>query len=578
MAAHELLSRLSRQVGVEPRGDAELSGLTHDSRRIRPGWGFFAVPGASADGHLYAPAAVAAGAAALVVERLLDLDVPQLVVPSVRQAMGPLAAAFYGYPSEKLSVVGVTGTNGKTTTCRLLSAAMEAEGWRTGEIGTLGAHLPGATTPLGLTTPEAPDLQALLSDMAQVGVRGVGLEVSSVALDQARVDGTHFALGVFTGLRPEHLDYHGTLEHYYASKARLFEPRRCRQAVISIDTPWGLRLAAQARIPLITFGESSLADVRMEVRDRGLEGITVRLAGAGHDVVLPTRLIGRVNATNVAAAYLAARLLGVSPEAARSGIARCQAPSGRFEIIDAGQPYLVVVDFAHTPDALERLIATARGLAAPSGRLSVVVGHAGGRDRFNRQAMGHVAAQADRVVLTTDSPGDEDPLTILEQLKIGALLAGGREITVEVDRRLAIDAAISWAEADDVVLIVGRGHEQTQHFGSRSVHFDDRDEARQAIARRWVANRTDHGVVSPQATVHNEVGGEEGSPQLRVRTTSPMSVRDGVLSAPGGDPSGHGPAPPAPASTGDAPCRNTRDELTTFAHLGHEFDRLNWPH
>jgi UDP-N-acetylmuramoyl-L-alanyl-D-glutamate--2,6-diaminopimelate ligase len=295
------------------------------------------------------------------------------------------------------------------------------------------------------------------------------------------MEGTRFAVGVFTGLRPEHLDYHGTLEHYYASKARLFEPARCGEAVISVDTPWGRRLADQAQLPVITFGQSPLADVRLDVCDRGRQGITVLLSGAGHDVELPTRLVGPVNATNVAGAYLAARRLGVSPAAARSGIARCPAPSGRFEVIDAGQPYLVIVDFAHTPDALERLMATARGLVGPSGRLCVLVGHAGGRDRFNRQTMGQVAAQADRVVLTTDSPGEEDAVAILDQLKVGALLAGHSEITVEIDRGRAIDAAISEARANDVVLIVGRGHEQTQHFGTHSVSFDDRDEARQAI-------------------------------------------------------------------------------------------------
>lgn len=235
---------------------------------------------------------------------------------------------------------------------------------------------------------------------------------------------------------------------------------------------------------MTTFGESPLADVRMEVYDRRLEGITVRLSGGGHDVVLNTRLVGPINATNVAAAYLAARRLGVSAEAARSGIAGCDAPPGRFEVIDSGQPYLVVVDFAHTPDALERLMATARGLAGPSGRLHVVVRHAGGRDRFNRQAMGQVAAQGDRAVLTTDSPGHEDPVAIPEQLQAGALLAGVSDLAVELDRKRAIHRAIGGAQPNDVVLIVGRGHEQTHHFGAHGPHFDDRDEARLAIARR----------------------------------------------------------------------------------------------
>jgi UDP-N-acetylmuramoyl-L-alanyl-D-glutamate--2,6-diaminopimelate ligase len=421
------------------------------------------------------------GAAALVVERSLNLPVPQMQVRNVNLAMGPLAAAFYGWPSRELVTIGVTGTNGKTTTCELLRACMEAAGWASGQIGTIETRIGDTSEPAELTTPEAPDLQATLRRMVDAGVRGVAMEISSHALDRHRVEGTCYDVAVFTNLSPEHLDYHGTIEQYWSSKAQLFEPQRCKQAVVCIDDEWGRRLASQVRIPVITFGSRSEADVRVASTQRGLAGTIVELDGIDGGVELRSRLVGTVNATDVAAAYLAARTIGLSAEHAKAGIERCPPPAGRFELVEAGQPFLVVVDYAHTPDALESLIRTARTLVAPNGRVHLVVGGRGGKDRFKRPRIGHVAALADTAVFTADSPGHEDPRAIIEELHIGALEVPGADIVAEPDRRAAIAIAIEHAAPGDAVLIVGRGHERVFHIGERTIAFDDRNVARSAL-------------------------------------------------------------------------------------------------
>jgi UDP-N-acetylmuramoyl-L-alanyl-D-glutamate--2,6-diaminopimelate ligase len=466
--------------GAQLGGDALVQGIAYDSRRVQPGSLFFAMPGTRTDGHAHAEAAVASGACALVVERPLELAVPQLIVRSVRAAIGPLAAAYYGRPSDRLAVVGVTGTNGKTTVCSLLRRCLDSAGVPAGQIGTVGSHFLGRALPTSLTTPQAPDLQWTLWQMAQAGVQVVGMEASSHGLDQGRLSGISFDIGIFTNLSREHLDYHGTMEHYWEAKAALFDPDRCRFALIGVDDDWGRRLAGQVQVPVVTFGQDRRADVGVTVEQHGLDGITVELSGFDGGVRLHSRLVGSVNGMNLAAAYLATRRLGTDPDLCIAGIAACDPPPGRFELVDAGQPFLVVVDYAHTPDALAALIVTARQLA--TGVVTVVVGARGGRDPGKRPITGRVAAAADRVFLTTDSPGDEPIGGIIDALYRGALEADGdATVVVEPDRRRAIEMAVEASGPGDVVLIVGRGHETVQHIGGETVALDDRLAAHDAL-------------------------------------------------------------------------------------------------
>lgn len=477
------LSRLATAVphrGLS--GEATVNGVAYDSRKVSPGYLFFALHGVHTDGHDHAAAAVAAGASALVVEHPLDLSVPQLVVPSVAAAIGPLAAAYYGRPSDRLATVGVTGTNGKTTICTVLRQVLDAAGIPAGQIGTVGSHFLGRSVPTTLTTPQAPDLQEALWEMAEAGVRAVAVEASSHGLDQGRLDGIAFDVGIFTNLDREHLDYHLTMERYWEAKATLFDPARCRTAIVGVDGKWGRRLAERLEVPAVTFGSRTRADVQVEAEERGLAGLEVTLSGHGEGVTLTSPLVGLVNVENVAAAYLAARHLGVSAHDAAAGIAVASPPPGRFELVDGGQPFLVVVDYAHTAEALTALIATARRLS--SGRVTVVLGARGGRDPGKRPLVGRAAATADRVVLTADSPGEEPVDQIIQAVYRGVLEGGGVSTTVEPDRRTAIDLAVSSSEPGDVVLIVGRGHEQYQHFGERTVLLDDRVAAREALAGR----------------------------------------------------------------------------------------------
>ncbi len=480
-----LASSVSDEVGpVECAGDATISGVTHDSRLVRPGWLFLAMAGSRTDGSAYAASAVQAGATALAVEHFLDLPVAQLKVSSVRRAAGPLSAAFHGRPSEALAVVGVTGTNGKTTTCELVRACCEAHSGPAGQIGTVGTHIGAAFFPASLTTPEATELQDIFADMVAAGVRHVAMEVSSHGLDQHRIDGTRFALAVFLNLTPEHLEYHGTMERYLEAKARLFDPGRAQRGLVCIDDRWGERLARSAEIPLTTYGRSRSADVVYSGTGYGLDGITVRLRGIDGGVELRSPLVGTVNAPNVAAAYLSARLLGIDPDTAADAIARCAAPPGRFEVVTTDEPFIVAVDYAHTPDALAALLDTAHALAAPGGGVAVVLGARGGRYRGKRPTMGAIAARAARVVFTTDSPGDEDPRAILAHLLDGARTVPGAQIAVELDRRLAIAKAVNQAAPGDVVVLTGRGHETTQRFGDARVELDDREAARAALSAR----------------------------------------------------------------------------------------------
>ena len=449
----------------EVRGDAsvEVTGVTHDSRRVAPGFLFCCVPGRRTDGHDHARGADDAGAVALLCERPLDLAAAEVVVGDARASMGPVAAAFHGHPSHAMDVVGVTGTNGKTTTTWLLRAILEHAGRRTGVIGTLdGAR----------TTPEATDLQARLAELRDAGSAAVAMEVSSHALALDRVAGTRFRVAVFTNLSQDHLDFHESMEDYFAAKARLFEPALTDRAVVNVDDPRGLLLVHAAHVP--TTGYSVRNDV--EALELGSASSTGRWRG--RPLVVP--LGGEFNVANALAALTAATLLGVDEDVALAGLAQAPAVPGRFERVETGRGYGVVVDFAHTPDGVEQLLRAARAVT-PSGRVLVVLGAGGDKDRQKRPLMGEAAARfGDVVYVTSDNPRSEDPAAIAEAVRTGAA-AGPAEVRVELDRRAAIAAALAEARDGDLVVIAGKGHETTQIIGDRVLPFDDREVVRDVL-------------------------------------------------------------------------------------------------
>jgi len=478
-----LSSLASLVIGATSIGDATVNGVSFDSRTTRPGELFLAFNGDHLDGHGFARSAVERGASAIVVERQVDLLVPQLVVPSVPEAAGTLSAAVYGFPSQRLVVVGVTGTNGKTTTCQLLRACLSTDGHRAAQIGTTGVFLDdNLLEGAGLSTPQAPDLQRLFERVHSMGADRVAIEVTSHGLHRHRVDGTHFKIGIFLNLSPEHLDYHGSMEEYFEAKSRMFEPLRCEHALICVDDEWGRRLAATCSIPTTTFGRNSDADVRIEVESLGLRGIRTHLTDARGTTDIGSGLIGDVNAYNVAAAYLAARTLGVSRTDAVRTIGACAPPPGRFELITTNEPFHVVADYAHTPDALSSLIETARRIA--TGRTLLVLGARGQRFVEKRPEMARRAVGADHVWFTTDSPGDEDPQGILDAMREGVQAHDLTRVNVELDRGAAIRRAVEQLRAGDVLLMTGRGPESTQRFAERTVILDDRVVAKLALDAR----------------------------------------------------------------------------------------------
>jgi UDP-N-acetylmuramoyl-L-alanyl-D-glutamate--2,6-diaminopimelate ligase len=462
------MTQLLRQVDIaEIRGDAsrvEIGAVDFDSRLVQPGSLFCCVPGATTDGHDYAAAAVSGGASALLCERFVDVDVVQARVDPgrIRSAMAEAAAAVHGYPARDLQMVGVTGTNGKTTVTQLVRSILDVAGRPTGVIGTLSGER---------TTPESPVLQGLLADLRDHGRHAVAMEVSSHALAQQRVDGIVFDVAAFTNLSHDHLDHHATMDDYFAAKASLFEPARARLGVVNVDDAWGERLFRSASIKMVPVRRSDVSDVtstvgRVAFRWRGR---AVRLA-----------LGGLFNVDNALMAASIASALEVDDDAIVAGLAQSAPVPGRMEVIAEGAPFSVVVDFAHTPVGLEVLLSSARQLT--TGRVICVFGCGGNRDRTKRPLMGEVADRlADVTVLTSDNPRDEDPLAIIDDVRAG--MVGSSELVVEPDRRAAIDAAFGRAHRRDLVVIAGKGHETTQTVGDRTLAFDDRHEARQALAR-----------------------------------------------------------------------------------------------
>jgi UDP-N-acetylmuramoyl-L-alanyl-D-glutamate--2,6-diaminopimelate ligase len=460
------------------RRPVEISDLAYDTRRVGDGTLFFCVPGARADGHDLAAEAIGAGATALVVERPLDVAAPQLVVESSRAAMAVAADAFFGFPTERMTVAGVTGTAGKTTTTYLLRSILEADGSRTGMVGTVDWVVGGASRPAPHTTPEAIDLQRLFAEMLEAGDAAVALEASSHGSHYRRLDRVRFDAVAFTNLTPEHLDLHGDMEGYFQAKRRLFTGIAPPPAAVNVGDPYGRRLADELagahRAPLVTFGLRPEAEVRAERLELGPHGATFTAAG----IPIESRLIGVFNVENVLAAVAAALLLDVSEDAIAQGIRAVEGIPGRLEPVDEGQGFAVVVDYAHKPDALQAVLEASRSLG--EGRLTVVFGAGGDRDRSKRPEMGRIArGLADRVIVTSDNPRSEDPLAIVEEIVHGA----GTDVEVDPDRRSAIESALAGAEEGDVVVIAGKGHEQGQEVAGVVHPFDDRDVAREALRR-----------------------------------------------------------------------------------------------
>jgi UDP-N-acetylmuramoyl-L-alanyl-D-glutamate--2,6-diaminopimelate ligase len=455
--------------------DTEVTGLAYDNRAVEPGALFFCVPGFTRDGHDYAADAVRRGAAALVVERTLDVGVPEILVPSVREAMAPAAAAFYGDPTATLAVTGVTGTNGKTTTAFLVRTLLEAAGRQTGLLGTVKSVIGGQERQVQRTTPEAIDLQRTFREMLDAGDRACSIEVSSHALELHRADAVHFAAAIFTNLTQDHLDFHETMEDYFGAKQRLFQAEP-GVPVINIDDPYGARLAGTVDDP-VTFALHRDAAYRATDVETGLAGsrFTVRAGDDRVEVVSPLR--GMFNVYNVLGALAAAHRLGVGLGGAVAAIEHAGQVPGRFQPVDEGQDFAVLVDYAHTPDSLENVLAAARTLT--DGRVHVVFGCGGDRDRGKRPLMGAIATRlADRVIVTSDNPRSEDPEAIVAEILEGA----GSDVRAQVDRRAAIAEAIAGAQAGDVVVIAGKGHEQGQEFrGGHKIPFDDVTVARELL-------------------------------------------------------------------------------------------------
>jgi UDP-N-acetylmuramoyl-L-alanyl-D-glutamate--2,6-diaminopimelate ligase len=502
MRLDELTAGFAVRAGGEDRGvdsAVEITGLSYDSRAVRRGELFFCVSGFRSDGHDFAPQAIAAGAAALVVERPLDSGVPEVEVASVRAAMAPLAARFFGEPSAELRVVGVTGTNGKTTTAYLLRALLEAGGEQCGLLGTVKSVVGGSDREVTRTTPEAIDLQAVLREMLDGGDRACAMEVSSHALELGRAEAIHFAAAVFTNLTQDHLDFHDTMEDYFQAKRRLFAGRKPGVSVVNAGDPYGRRLAAEIE-GVRTFaveapGDYSATGLRC---DFGGCSFTLHTPAGERAVSLP--MPGRFNVENALAALATAHQLGGELDALVAALERGVRVPGRFEPVREGQDFAVLVDYAHTPDSLANVLGSARELALcgdrEDGRVVCVFGAGGDRDRGKRPLMGEIATRlADVVVVTSDNPRSEDPEQIIAEIMAGVARAGGAEpvtgadgtpsVRSIADRAQAIEEAIAGAQVGDVVVIAGKGHEQGQEFaGGRKQPFDDVAVAGEALRAR----------------------------------------------------------------------------------------------
>jgi UDP-N-acetylmuramoyl-L-alanyl-D-glutamate--2,6-diaminopimelate ligase len=517
------LDELTAGLAVAAAGDlgpgaaVEIAGLAYDSRAVSGGELFFCVRGYQSDGHDHAPQALANGASALIVERPLGLGVPELLVQSARAAMAPIAARFYGDPTAKLRVAGITGTNGKTTTAYLLRALLEAVGEQCGLLGTVKSVVGGEDRPVVRTTPEAIELQADFRAMLAGGDRACAMEVSSHALQLGRADAVHFAAAVFTNLTQDHLDFHDTMEDYFQAKRLLFLAHSPGVSIINVGDSYGRRLAQELGDRTRTFAVEAPADFSASELRCDFAGcrFTLRIAGsdggAASERVVSLPMPGRFNVANALGALLAAQALGGELDALLAALEHGVHVPGRFEPVEEGQDFAVLVDYAHTPDSLENVLGAARELIEaderPHGRVVCVFGAGGDRDRGKRPLMGEIATRlADVVLVTSDNPRSEDPEQIIAEIMAGVARVeaggGGSTERLEVtgagstssvasrvrsiaDRAMAIDRAIAQATAGDIVVIAGKGHEQGQEFaGGHKLEFDDATVAREALRRR----------------------------------------------------------------------------------------------
>ncbi len=471
-----------------PVAQIRVTGLDYDSRRIEPGFVFFAFPGEKVDGHRFIPQALERGCGAIVSERPPDpsVQVPWIQVPHGREALALAALNFYDHPDQRLLLTGVTGTNGKTTTVYLVDAVLRAAGFTTARLGTIEHTLAGKGRPAVNTTPESLDLVRLFVELLQQGGTHASLEVSSHALALRRVYGFHFHTVVFTNLTRDHLDFHGTMENYAAAKRHLLEGAGGPTpsfAVINHGDAWGREWEDLGGFRALTYGLNGSPAITAQEMECDLQGVRFVASTPAGQFLVRSPLLGRLNVLNLLAAIGVGLSFGLKPDVIARGLESCRAVPGRFEVVNQGQPFVVAVDYAHTDDALRNVIRAARELVRQTkGRVITMFGCGGDRDRAKRPMMGEVAGSlSDLVVLTSDNPRSEDPLNIINDALIGLQRASAR-YRVEPDRAAAIRKAIGEAKAGDMVLLAGKGHETYQVMGARTIPFDDREVARQALA------------------------------------------------------------------------------------------------
>ena len=471
--------------------DVSVREIHYDSRRVGPGDMFVAMRGTNQDGHKFIDQAIAAGAAVVVVDDdaarpdsyFMHASVAKVLVPDARVALAGLAANFYGRPGGRLRLVGITGTNGKTTTSHLIRAILEASGERSGLIGTIEYRIGERIIPATHTTPESLELNGLLAEMAAGGCDAAVMEVSSHALAMHRVEGLEFRAAVFTNLTQDHLDYHGSMEEYFRAKKILFDSLRPRDvAVVNADDPYGKRMFAETPASRLTYGFGASCDVRGTDISMGIDGCRCTVTHPGGTMAIASPLTGRFNVQNILAASAAGLGLGIEASAVASGIAAVKAVRGRFESIPSPAGWTAIIDYAHTPDALENCLRTIRELLGEdrTRRIITVFGCGGNRDRGKRPIMGRIASEwSDVTIVTSDNPRNEDPAAIIDAVVAGMIRA--RESSTDVSRRSAIRTALRTARRGDVVLVAGKGHETYQVIGARREHFDDREEVEEFI-------------------------------------------------------------------------------------------------
>ena len=471
--------------------DVEIRNLQYDSRNVQRGDCFFAIRGTGADGHRFIESAINSGAAAVVLENdaalpesmFLHTGVIKIVVPDSRKTLALMAANYYGHPSDHLTMVGVTGTNGKTTTTHIIRSILEAAGQNVGLIGTIEYKIGNQVTPASHTTPESLELNQLLTRMVESGCSSVSMEVSSHALHQYRIHGLHFNVGVFTNLTHDHLDYHGSMDEYFKAKKLLFDglvESSC--AITNADDEWGWKMLGSTRARQIAYGVNETADVQAKDIQLSLNGTSFTIQYRDQSTLISSPLVGRFNVYNILAAFSAGIALELSTDVIATGIANVKSVRGRFERIPSPRGWTAVIDYAHTPDALEKCLRTIHDVLPETnrGRIITVFGAGGDRDRTKRPLMGSVVGSlSDIVVVTSDNPRTEDPQRIMDDIIQG--IPGGATMIREVDRRAAIEGALQQAKPGDVILIAGKGHEDYQVIGREKIHFSDREIVEEVI-------------------------------------------------------------------------------------------------